>query len=84
MKTTAQKSASDERKSSHLPYSVKHFDDLPDSALISLKSAGILLDRSRTTLYRLIDAGILPKPRKVNGQNQIPAGDLRRVMQGDV
>lgn len=74
-----------ERRPRHrttLPPSVEHFDRLPDSAHIDLPALRALTGKSRATLYRWIERGILPPPRKLGlTRNFWTAGDVRRALQ---
>lgn len=65
-----------------LPYTVEHFDRLPDSACLDIAALKAITGKSRATLYRWIDKGILPKPRKfgLTSNNVWAAGDIRRAL----
>jgi predicted DNA-binding transcriptional regulator AlpA len=65
-----------------LPDSARHFDALPDSARIDIAAVIAVTGRSRATIYRWVDKGILPAPRKlgVGTQNLWTVGDLRRAL----
>lgn len=65
-----------------LPYTVENFDKLPDSACIDIAVLRAITGKSRATLYRWIDKGILPKPRKLGltSNNVWSAGDIRRAL----
>lgn len=71
-----------------IPFAVEHFDSLPDSAHINIVALAALIGKSRPTIYRWIDAGILPPPRKLGAtkigatRNYWTAGDVRRALQG--
>lgn len=67
---------------STLPSTVEHFDRLPDSACIDIAALKAITGKSRATLYRWIDKGILPKPRKLGltSNNVWAAGDIRRAL----
>ncbi|NMG56114.1 helix-turn-helix transcriptional regulator [Aromatoleum aromaticum] len=65
-----------------LPTVVAHFDDLPDIALVDLEALKLLTGKSRATIYRWIDRGILPKPRKLGPtHNAWTVGEIRRLLQ---
>lgn len=71
-------------KTTHLPESARHFDALPDTALIPFNVLRYVVGRSRASVYRDVDAGLLPRPIKAAGehsQNLWNVGDLRRVLQ---
>lgn len=65
-----------------LPSTVEHFDQLPDSACIDIAALRAITGKSRATLYRWIEKGILPKPRKLGltSNNVWAAGDIRRAL----
>lgn len=75
-----------ERTSRHpigstLPPRIEHFDRLPDSACIDIATLKAITGKSRATLYRWIEKGILPKPRKLGLTNNVwAAGDVRRAL----
>lgn len=63
--------------------SVKNFDSLPDSAHIDLNCLKAYLSKSKATIYRYVELGILPKPRKLGGgatRNFWIAGEVRRAL----
>ncbi len=68
---------------STLPTIVKHFDELPASAVVPLTAAMILLGTSRATLYRLFNTGTL-NPVKVGGATKLKVSELRRLIAGEV
>jgi hypothetical protein len=55
------------------------FDQSPDSALVSLETAGTILDRSRASLYRDEKAGRL-KFIKIGNSTRLRVGELRALM----
>lgn len=59
----------------------QQFDSAPETALVSLRDAGSLIDRSRASLYRDHKAGLLPFV-KVGKSTRIRVGDLRRFIEG--
>ena len=54
--------------------------DIEGERLVSVKTAGTILDVSRMTIYRLIDSGALLGVR-VNKQRKIPLKNIREYMQ---
>ena len=44
-----------------LPVQVKHFDELPDSALVPVRAVAILLGLAPGTVYNRSSAGTLPR-----------------------
>lgn len=64
-----------------LPSAAEHFDRLPDSACVDIAVLKGVTGKSRSTLYRWIDKGILPKPRKLGLTNNVwLAGEIRRAL----
>lgn len=65
-----------------LPSTVENFDRLPDSACLDIAALKAITGKSRATLYRWIDKGILPKPRKLGltSNNVWAAGEIRRAL----
>lgn len=69
------------RSPSQIPFAAEHFDSLPDSAHVDLPVLKFVTGKSRATLYRWIDKGILPKPRKLGPTHNFwLAGDIRRAL----
>lgn len=60
---------------------VQNFDDLPNGALVRIKTAATLTARCRQTLYRDIKKGLLEQVQ-VGGSARVPVGSLRRYMAG--
>ena len=63
--------------------SVKNFDSLPDSAFVDLNCLKGIIGKSKATIYRYVELGILPKPRKLGGgatRNFWIAGDIRNAL----
>lgn len=69
-------------ESKKIPAAVRHFDALPDAARLGRPALCMILGKSRTTLWRLEQAGVLPAPRKPlgGGRNYWTAGDVRRFL----
>lgn len=61
------------------PLAVQQLDSLPDSAALSIRNAGVILDASRSTIYRLFKSNALT-PLKIGGSTRIRVGDLRRLL----
>lgn len=60
---------------------IQNFDSAPDSALIDLPGVRNVIGKSRATIYRWIDAGILPAPRKFgNSHNFWTVGEIRQAL----
>ncbi len=63
------------------PASAKNFADLPDDARVPAKVVEIVTGRSRATIARYVDRGLLPQPIRVPGcQNAWRVGDLRQAL----
>ncbi len=58
---------------------LEQFDRAPDSALVSLATAGAIASRSRASLYRDNRAGRLPFV-KVATSTRVRVGDLRKLI----
>lgn len=67
-------------KDKEIDDAVRHFDQLPDSALVSRRTVEMLTGRSRPSVYRDIAAGKLPQPVRWQGSIRFRVGDLRKAM----
>lgn len=65
--------------------SVANIDALPESAQIDLNALRLLTGKTRSTVYRWVNAGLLPAPRKIgaNSHNVWSVGDIRRFLNGE-
>ena len=64
-----------------IPFVVEHFDRVSDATHIDIAALKAITGKSRATLYRWIDKGILPKPRKLGPTHNFwTAGDIRRAL----
>jgi len=64
-----------------LPFVVEHFDRVSDATHIDIAALKAITGKSRATLYRWIDKGILPKPRKLGPTHNFwTAGEIRRAL----
>ena len=64
-----------------IPPSAKNFDSLPNTARVDLPVLKALTGKSRATIYRWIDQGILPRPVKTIGtQNAWTVGSVRAAL----
>jgi len=70
------------KKSQTLSESVRHFDELPDSAHVRAPDADIVLGISRTKRWRMIKDGRLPSV-KVDRMLMIPVWGIRKVQNQD-
>lgn len=72
---------SNRTNSVELPTAAHYFDSLADSALIDLGGLKAITSKSRATIYRWVDQGILPAPKKLGAtRNFWTAGDIRRSL----
>ena len=62
---------------------IKHFSQLPDKALLSAKEVVFLSGRSRTSLWRDVQRGLLAKPVKL-GPNAVrwTVSDIKSFLEG--
>ena len=62
---------------------IKHFSKLPDKALLSVKEVVFLSGRSRTSLWRDVQRGLLAKPVKL-GPNAVrwTVSDIKSFLEG--
>ncbi len=68
-------------RQAELPASAQCFDSLPNSAQIDLPCLKAITSKSRATIYRWIDQGILPKPRKIGtSRNLWTVGEIRQAL----
>jgi len=67
-------------KDTRLQYELELFDSKPDSALTDIKVLSLLLNRSRASLYRDIEAGKIPPPKKVGRSSRWPVGVVRKLL----
>lgn len=65
-----------------LSKAVESFDSLPDSALLTLRDASQICQRSRASLYRDVKNGAL-NLLKVGCTTRVRAGELRRFIGGE-
>ena len=62
---------------------VINFDELPNSALVSIKELIALSGRSRTSLWRDVCAGNLAQPMKIGSRNvKWTAKEVRDYLRG--
>jgi hypothetical protein len=64
--------------------SLKHFDCLPDSALMSRRAISSLFlpPRSSSSIYRDVAAGRLARPRLIGGSARWTVADVRAYLKG--
>lgn len=64
-----------------LPAAVSVFDDLPDSALIDVRTYALLLGCSENTIWRRSRLGIIPASIRVSPQQtRWRVGDVRKAL----
>ena len=64
-----------------LPDAARHLHELSESARIDIAALIAVTGKSRATVYRWVDRGILPKPKKFAGtQNTWNVGEVRRAL----
>lgn len=64
-----------------IPYVVEYFDRVSDSTHVDIAALKAITGKSRATLYRWIDKGLLPKPRKLGPTHNFwTAGEIRRAL----
>lgn len=66
-----------------LPHAVLHFDSMPATACLTINEGVQISHRSRASLYRDHDAGLLPFS-KIGKSTRIKVGDLRKYLNGGV
>lgn len=73
--------SNNQHRQTELPVSVQCFDSLADSAHRDLGSLKAITGKSRATIYRWVDQGILPAPKKLGAtRNFWTAGVIRRAL----
>lgn len=66
---------------STIPDALKNFDSLPDSAYVRQPIVQALLSCSSPTIWRMVQRGALPAPRKLTkGISAWNVGALRRIL----
>lgn len=63
---------------------VSNFENLPNDALIRVKTVAALVGVSVATIWRWLAAGQFPEPRKLTrGTTAWRVGDVRRFLRGE-
>lgn len=63
---------------------IADFDNLPDSAFVSIATVCILQDCSPATAWRQVRTGLLPEPRKFGARmTRFNVGQLRKFLQDE-
>ena len=66
-----------------IPEALKHFDSLPDSANVRRPVVSALLGCSPATVWRMVQRGELPAPRRLSPRvTAWNVGDLRKALAG--
>lgn len=63
---------------------LKQFDDLPNAALVDVKTVAALCDSSISTVWERSKRGVLPEPIKIGGAARWNVGKLRAILAGGV
>lgn len=72
----------DPRPESGIPEALRNFDHLPDSAGVRQPIVEALFACSSSTVWRRVESGLIPKPRKLGRTTVWNVGELRRALQG--
>lgn len=65
-----------------IPDALKNFDSLPDSASVRQPVVEALFACSATTVWRRVNSGLIPKPKKLGSITAWNVGELRAVLNG--
>lgn len=65
---------------SGIPRTLAQFGSLPDEAYVDTSTVGALLDMSRATIARRVQAGDLPEPKRFGRTPRFNVGALRRAL----
>jgi len=66
-----------------VPDALKNFDSLPDSANVRQPVVKALFACSDATVWRRVNAGLIPKPKKLGSITAWNVGELRAVLNGE-
>ena len=70
-------------KPSPFPSALLHFDSLPDTAFVRLNVVRELCGCSKTTIWRMVQRGELPPPRRLTSRvSAWNVGQLRVLLNG--
>lgn len=72
----------EKRPEGFIPLTARNFDKLPNSANVGVDTVQVIDDCSRATVYRRVEAGLLPKPIKRGTTLAFNVGELRRYLCG--
>lgn len=73
------------RQISSINARISEFDLLPESAIISIKELSFISGRSRSSIWRDVGVGRLPKPVATGIQSRgWKVGDVRKYLNGDI
>lgn len=72
-----------QRTAADIPAALRNFDSLPDSANVRQPVVEALFACSAATVWRRVNAGTLPAPRKLSERiSAWQVGELRRTLSG--
>ena len=66
-----------------IPSALTQFDHLPNSAEVRQPVVERLFAISASTVWRRVEAGLIPQPRRRGRTTSWNVGELRRVLSGD-
>lgn len=69
----------------HLTPSLANFDELPDAAMVDIRTVSALMGRGRSTIWRDVKLGRFPAPVKMGpGCTRWNVGVIRRTLEATV
>jgi len=72
-----------QRAAADIPAALRNFDSLPESCMVCQPVVQALFACSAATVWRRVNAGTLPAPRKLSERvTAWQVGELRRVLSG--
>ena len=71
-------------RANEIPTGLKHFDELPDSALVDQPVVEGAFKCSSATVWRWVKSGLLPQPIRRGRTTRWRVGDLRILLEGGV
>jgi len=72
--------AASNTKSGEVPAAFANFDNLPDSAQVSIKTVSRIFDAAESTIWYRVKRRDLPAPRKFGSSTRWNVGELRAVL----
>jgi len=67
-------------ESTPIPDALKNFDSLPDSASVRQPVVEALFACSSSTVWRRVNSGLIPKPKKIGSTTIWNVGELRKEL----